>query len=265
MLRRGAQPGAYFAQGYSWWARARNCRRASAPPDPRSGGTAADGHIIQVCPNQSGFEIVSGPPAYSGYPANGRPPRRRDDIPARAPMPNRNVPRCYRARDSIAGACHLRVPSTRTGACMSSNTMVTAFRRQLRRRRARTGRQTAGGRPARSFPLPPPPPFLSPPLLCPSSLSSPPPSSSPPSSSLPFPSPPPPPPPLLPPPPHPPPPLPSPPPPLPPSPPPPPPPQPGVSWVNPLRQRYQGPEQRFPTYSNCLKQRPTRLREYPSC
>jgi len=25
MLRRGAQPGAYFAQGYSWWARARNC------------------------------------------------------------------------------------------------------------------------------------------------------------------------------------------------------------------------------------------------
>ena len=85
------QPGAYFAQGYSWWARARNCRRASAPPDPRSGGTAADGHITQVCPNQSGFEIVSGPPAYSGYPANGRPPRRRDHIPARAPMPNRNV------------------------------------------------------------------------------------------------------------------------------------------------------------------------------
>ena len=54
-------------------------------------GTAADGHITQVCPNQSGFEIVSGPPAYSGYPANGRPPRRRDHIPARAPMPNRNV------------------------------------------------------------------------------------------------------------------------------------------------------------------------------
>jgi len=25
MLRRGAQPGAYFAQGYSRWARARNC------------------------------------------------------------------------------------------------------------------------------------------------------------------------------------------------------------------------------------------------
>ncbi len=37
-------------------------------------GTAADGHITQVCPHQSGFEIVSGPPAYSGYPANGRPP-----------------------------------------------------------------------------------------------------------------------------------------------------------------------------------------------
>jgi hypothetical protein len=41
-------------------------------------GTAADGHITQVCPHQSGFEIVSGSPVYSGYPANGRPPRRRD-------------------------------------------------------------------------------------------------------------------------------------------------------------------------------------------
>jgi hypothetical protein len=113
-------------------------------------GTAADGHITQVCPHQSGFEIVSGPPAYSGYPANGRPPRRRDHIPARAPMPNRNVPRCTALETGGAGACHLRVPSTRTGACMSSNAMVTAFRRQLRRHRARTGRQTAGGRPART-------------------------------------------------------------------------------------------------------------------
>jgi hypothetical protein len=113
-------------------------------------GTAADGHITQVCPHQSGFEIVSGPPAYSRYPANGRPRRRRDRMPARAPDAEPECSPVYRTRDWSAGACRLRVPSTRTGACMSSNTMVTAFRRQLRRRRARTGRQTAGGRPART-------------------------------------------------------------------------------------------------------------------
>ena len=113
-------------------------------------GTAADGHIIQVCAHQSGSEIASGPPAYSGYPANGRPTRRRDHIPARAPDAEPECSPVYRTRDWSAGACHLRVPSTRTGACMSSNTMVTAFRRQLKRRRARTERQTAGGRLART-------------------------------------------------------------------------------------------------------------------
>jgi hypothetical protein len=91
-------------------------------------GTAADGHITQVCPHQSGLEIVSGHPAYSRYPANGRPPRRRDHIPARAPDAEPECSPVYRTRDWSAGACHLRVPSTRTGACMSSNTMVTAFR-----------------------------------------------------------------------------------------------------------------------------------------
>ena len=113
-------------------------------------GTAADGHILRFCPHQSGFEIASGPLVYSGYPANGRPPRRRDHMPARAPDAEPECSPVYRTRDWSAGACHLLVPSTRTSACMSSNTMVTAFRRWLRRRRARTGRQTAGGRPART-------------------------------------------------------------------------------------------------------------------
>jgi hypothetical protein len=78
-------------------------------------GTAADGHITQVCPHQSGFEIVSGPPACSRYPANGRPPRQRDHIPARAPDAEPECSPVYRTRDWSAGACHLRVPSTRPG------------------------------------------------------------------------------------------------------------------------------------------------------
>ena len=82
--------------------------------------------------------------------------RERPAAPAKGPHTSPGTdaePECspvYRTRDWSAGACHLRVPSTRTGACMSLDTMVTAFRRQLRRRRARTGRQTAGGRPART-------------------------------------------------------------------------------------------------------------------
>jgi hypothetical protein len=151
MLRRGAQPGAYLRNAIRGGARARNC----SPRKVRllileAAGTAADGHIAQICPHQSGFEIASGPPAYSGYPANGGPRRRREHIPARAPDAEPECSPVYRTRDWSTGACHLRVPSTRTGACMSSDTLVTAFRRQLRRRRARTGRQTAGGRPART-------------------------------------------------------------------------------------------------------------------
>jgi hypothetical protein len=49
-------------------------------------GTAADGHITQVCPHQSGFEIVSGPPAYSGYPANSLP------APAKGPHTSPGTP-----------------------------------------------------------------------------------------------------------------------------------------------------------------------------
>jgi hypothetical protein len=53
-------------------------RRASAPPDPRSGRNGCCRHITHVRPHQLGFEIVSGPPAFSTLPANGRPRRRRE-------------------------------------------------------------------------------------------------------------------------------------------------------------------------------------------
>ena len=113
-------------------------------------GTAADGHITQVCPHQSGFEIVSAPPAYSRYPANGRPRRRRDHIPARAPDAE---PECF------PGVPHSRLErrglppsgSQHQNRCLH----VVEYNghgisRQQRRRRARTGRQTAGGRPAQT-------------------------------------------------------------------------------------------------------------------
>ena len=74
----------------------RIARRASPPPDPmNSRETAAYGRIIQVFLYQSGFEIVSGPPACSGYPANGRPvPGEGTTYQPGHPIPNRNVPRC---------------------------------------------------------------------------------------------------------------------------------------------------------------------------
>ena len=81
-------------------------------------GTAADGHITQVCPHQSGFEIVSGPPAYSRYPANGRPRRRRDRIPARAPDVEPECSPVYRNRDWSAGPATFGIPAPeRVPAC----------------------------------------------------------------------------------------------------------------------------------------------------
>src|ERR1017187_6473955 len=96
MLRRGAQPGAYFC------ARLFVVGAGEKLPTVQvhllilgAAGTAADGHITQVCPHQSGFEIVSGPPAYSGYPANSLPaPGEGTTYQPGHAMPNRNVPRC---------------------------------------------------------------------------------------------------------------------------------------------------------------------------
>ena len=62
-------------------------------------GAAADGHITQVCPHQSGFEIVSGPPA--GH-----------------PMPNRNVPRCTALETGAPGPATSGSPAPeRVPAC----------------------------------------------------------------------------------------------------------------------------------------------------
>ena len=81
-------------------------------------GTAADGHITQVRPHQSGFEIVSGSPAYSGYPANGRPPRRRDHIPARAPDAEPGCSRCTALETGAPGPATFGFPAPeRVPAC----------------------------------------------------------------------------------------------------------------------------------------------------
>ena len=92
--------------------------RASAPPDPRRGRNGCSRPYNSGLPHQSGFEIVSGPPAYSGYPANGRPPRRRDHVPARAPMPNRNVLRCTALETGPPGPATFGFPAPeRVRAC----------------------------------------------------------------------------------------------------------------------------------------------------
>ena len=112
-------------------------------------GTAADGHITQVCPHQSGFEIVSGPPAYSGYPANGRRPGEGTTYQpghrCRTGMfPGVPHPRLDRRGLPPSGSRH------QNGCLHVVEYNGHGISPLAEEAPSRTGRQTAGGRPART-------------------------------------------------------------------------------------------------------------------
>jgi hypothetical protein len=81
-------------------------------------GTAADGHITQVCPHQSGFEIVSGLLLTPGIPRTAGRAGEGTTYQPGHPMPNRNVPRCTALETGAPGPATFGFPAPeRVPAC----------------------------------------------------------------------------------------------------------------------------------------------------